>query len=366
MASDYIRGLLSPAERKNGWQLAESIGQRTPYKVQQFLYRGRWSAEAMRDNLQAYVKAHLGSADGVLVVDETGFLKKGRQSAGVQRQYSGTAGRIENAQIGVFLGYASAKGYTLIDRQLYLPEGWTNDRDRCAAEGIPESVSFQSKPKIGLALIQRALANGMPVRWVTGDSIYGDYRTLRLWLESASIGYVMAVSRKEYMWQGLYQQRVSTLLADLPTEGWTRLSAGAGSKGPRDYDWLLLRVNDPPPPGWHRALLVRRSLTDPTALSAYACGMPQETPLATLVQIAGTRWTIEAAFESAKGEVGLDHYEVRSWQGWYRHITLACFAHAFLTVLRASFLPTDAPLKKSPMLPIPTPSLTQFKASRGL
>ena len=366
MARAYIRGLLSPAERKNGWQLAEMMGQSTPYKVQQFLYRSRWSAAEMRDDLQAYVKAHLGSEDGVLVVDETGFLKKGAKSAGVQRQYSGTAGRIENAQIGVFLGYASAKGYTLIDRQLYLPEEWIKDRERCAAAGIPESVSFQSKPKMGLAMIQRALANGMPVRWVTGDSVYGDYRGLRLWLEQAGIGYVMAVSRKEYMWQGWSQQRVNTLLATLPTEGWTRLSAGAGSKGPRDYEWLLLRVNDPPHLGWHRALLVRRSLSDPTALTAYACGMPQDTPLATLVQIAGTRWTIEAAFERAKGEVGLDHYEVRSWQGWYRHITLACFALAFLTVLRASLLPTDAPLKKSLPLPMLTASLTQFRASRGL
>jgi SRSO17 transposase len=359
-----VRGLLAPVERKNGWQLAEMTGQSTPYKIQQFLYRGRWDTDELRDQLQRYVKDHLGSPEGVLVVDETGFLKKGTHSAGVQRQYSGTAGRIENCQIGVFLSYATPQGYTFVDRQLYLPESWTNDPQRCRAAGVPQNIRFQTKPEMGLSLIQRAIANGIGVRWVTGDSIYGDYRTIRLWLEEQKIGYVMGVSGKEYVWQGYAQHRVSTLLATLPTDGWARLSAGEGSKGPRLYEWLRLPVNAPPLVGWERHLLVRRSLSDPTALSAYACCAPVGTLLATLVQVAGTRWTIEAAFESAKGEVGLDHYEVRSWQGWYRHITLACFAHAFLTVLRAHLNTAEPLSKNSPLCRQMPTAFLPFKARR--
>lgn len=344
-ARDYLRGLLSPAERKNGWQVAEVVGDATPYGVQQFLYRAVWDADAVRDDLRTYVVEHLGDAGAVLIVDETGFVKKGTHSAGVKRQYSGTAGRIENSQVGVFLGYASPHGHALIDRALYLPAEWTADHDRCAQAGIPDEVSFTTKPNLAWQMLRDAITAGVPCTWVTGDSIYGDYRSIRLWLETLPKAYVLAVSGKEYVnihWQ---QQRVGDLLAQLPSEGWSRLGAGDGAKGPRLYDWLRIGLLDPLVPGWKRWLLVRRSISDPTELTAYACFAPAETSLSALVQVAGQRWNIEACFEEAKGEVGLDHYEVRSWTGWYRHITLACVAHALLAVVRVS-TQVEAPPQK--------------------
>lgn len=366
-AKDYLRGLLSPVERKNSWQLAEAVGDETPYGLQQFLYRAEWDADELRDDLQEYVVEHLGDERAVLIVDETGFVKKGTQSAGVKRQYSGTAGRIENCQIGVFLAYASGHGHAFLDRALYLPEEWTDDCERCRRAGIPDDVKFTTKPNQAWAMLKRAVEQNVPFEWVTADSIYGDYRSIRLWLETLPKGYVLAVSAKEYVTRDWQQHRVGDLLAELPTEGWTRLSAGDGAKGPRLYDWLLMPLMDPLVDGWKRWLLVRRSLSDPTDLTAYACCAPQDTPLSTLVQVAGHRWEIEAAFEEAKGEVGLDHYEVRSWTGWYRHITLACLAHALLTVVRAKAQDTALEAQKGgPPVQVPRGNLTAFKARRGL
>ena len=325
-AKAYLQGLLSPAERKNSWQLAEMLGESTPYAIQQFLYRGVWDADALRDDLRWYAVEQLGSEEAVLVVDETGFIKKGTHSAGVQRQYSGTAGRIENCQIGVFLAYATAEGTALIDRALYLPQSWSEDRTRCRQAGIPDDVAFATKPEMALSMLKQAAAEGVPFGWVTGDSIYGDYRSFRLWLETLPKRYVMAVSAKEYVFIGWEQVRVSKLVQQLPADGWTRLSAGNGAKGPRLYDWQILPVNAPPVSGWRRWLLVRRSLEDPADLATFVCCAPAETSLTTLVQVAGSRWRIECAFEEAKGEVGLDEYEVRSYAGWYRHVTLACLA----------------------------------------
>lgn len=333
-AKAYLQGLLSPAERKNCWQLAEMMGEATPYAMQQFLYRGIWDADVLRDDLRRYAVEQLGSDEAVLVVDETGFIKKGTHSAGVQRQYSGTAGRIENCQIGVFLAYATAQGTALIDRALYLPQSWTEDRIRCRQAGIPDSIAFATKPEMALSMLKRAVAEGAPFGWVTGDSIYGDYRSIRLWLETLPKRYVMAVSAKEYLSIGWEQIRVSSLVQQLPADGWTRLSAGNGAKGPRLYAWQLLPVNDPLVDGWRRWLLARRSLEEPTDLATFVCCAPAETSLTTLAQVAGSRWRIECAFEEAKGEVGLDEYEIRSYAGWYRHITLACMAHALLTVMR--------------------------------
>lgn len=364
-AMGYLRGLISPVERKNSWQLAEALGEPTPYSIQHLLGRALWDVDIVRDELRQYVGDHLGDDQAVLIVDETGFLKKGRHSAGVARQYSGTAGRVENCQIGVFLAYASRHGHTLIDRELYLPKEWTDDPDRCARAGIPANRSFATNPTLARQMLKRAFDAGLPAAWVTGDSVYGDDRRLRLWLEEKEQAHVLAVSGKEYVWIGIKQHRISDLLADLPADGWTRLSAGDGAKGPRWYDWLLIPVNRPPQQGWRRWVLVRRKLDEPTELTAFAVFAPETTDLATMVPVAGSRWAIEVTLEAAKGEVGLDHYEVRSWTGWYRHITLAMWAHALLTVLRATSLETEA-LKKGAFLPLETGSLERFKRSRGL
>jgi SRSO17 transposase len=329
-AAAYLQGLLAPVERKNGWQLAEVAGDRTPDGVQEFLSRVRWDADAVRDDLRAYVAAHLGEPGGVLVLDETGFLKKGDKSAGVQRQYSGTAGRIENCQVGVFLAYASRYGRTLIDRALYLPEGWASDRARRAEAGIPEAVAFATKPKLGLAMLERAHAAGVPFAWVTADSVYGADHALRRWLQAHRIGYVLAVTKA----QRLGFARVEDRVTGIPASLWHRLSAGDGAKGPRLYDWAYLPYGADAAPGWEKGLLIRRSITQPDELAFYLTHAADGTALADLVQVAGTRWTIEACFEAAKGEVGLDQYEVRSWTGWHRHITLAMLAHAYLAVLR--------------------------------
>jgi SRSO17 transposase len=361
----YLRGLLSPAERKNSWQLAEVSGDPTPYAFQHLLRRALWDPEAVRDELRRYVLQHLGDAEAVLVLDETGFLKKGRHSAGVARQYSGTAGKVDNGQIGVFLGYASVLGHVLLDRELYLPKEWTDNPERCRQAGIPAARRFATKPQLAQQMLARAFTAGVPATWVTGDSVYGNDRRLRLWLEAQPRAYVLAVSGQEYVWLGWRQRQVKTILTALPEEDWTRLSAGDGTKGPRWYDWHWLPLAEPLEPDWRRWLLVRRSVSDPADLTAYVVFAPQRTTLEEVVRVAGTRWTIESGFEAAKGEVGLDHYEVRSWTGWYRHITLAMWAYALLTVLRAGAIAVDA-LKKSPPPSQTRSSLAAFKAGRGL
>jgi SRSO17 transposase len=334
----YLRGLLSSIERKNGWQLAEQAGEPTPDGMQHLLARADWDADAVRDDLRAYVIEQLGDRDAVLVVDETGFVKKGNKSVGVQRQYSGTAGRIENCQIGVFLVHASARGRTFLDRELYLPKAWTVDAARRREAAVPETVEFQTKPQLAQAMLERALDAGVPAQWVTADAVYGGDRRLRVWLEERQVAHVLAIKSSEPLWTTTTWTQVSaaSLAAGLPEEAWEQLSAGAGTKGPRVYDWAWVAIRPLPEPGWDYWLLVRRSLADPADLAYYICFCPVGTALATLVQVAGTRWAIEECFESAKGEVGLDHYEVRRWPGWYRHITLALLAHAYLTVTRAA------------------------------
>jgi len=363
-AMAYLAGLLSPAERKNSWQLAEISGAQTPYSFQHLLGRADWEPEALRDRLRAYVTAYLHAPDAVGVIDETGFLKKGMHSVGVARQYSGTAGRIENCQIGVFLAYASRHGHTLLDRELYLPAAWMDDRERCRRAGIPEDRAFATKPALARHMLERTLMAGVVVAWLTGDSIYGDDRALRQWLEAQRQAYVLAVSGKEAVWLQHHQRRISTLLQELPAEGWERLSAGLGSKGPRWYDWRRVEASAPPQEGWQRWVLIRRRIVEPTQMTAYIAYAPATTGLAEMVRVAGMRWTVEESFQIAKGEVGLDHYEVRSWTGWYRHITLAMWAQAFLTVLRAE-TGADAAPKKGGQGPTAT-SLARFKAHRGL
>jgi SRSO17 transposase len=282
----------------------------------------------------------LGDPDAVLVLDETGFVKKGDRSAGVQRQYTGTAGKHENCQVAVFLAYAAPGGVALVDRDLYLPRSWTDDRARCRAAGVPDEVTFKTKPQLGQAMVERALAAQVPFGWVTGDTVYGGDRRLRVWLEEHAIRHVMAVKCTEPLWamteHGPGQVAAQDLIAQVPAEQWLGINAGDGSKGKRLYDWTRMPLWRP---GWPANvgfwLLARRSLRDPSELAYYVCFAPADTSLVTLVQVAGRRWRVEEAFEQAKGEVGLDHYQVRQYPAWYRHVTLAMVALAFLAVTRA-------------------------------
>lgn len=338
----YVRGLLAPLERKNSWTLAESAGEAVPDGMQRLLGAADWDADAVRDDIGDYVVEHLAPGSGdpsaVLVVDETGFLKKGTKSAGVGRQYSGTAGRIENCQIGVFLGYATTVGRTFLDRELYLPKAWTEDRDRCRDAGVPDDVEFATKPELAMRMLTRALDAGVPAGWVTADEVYGQHFRLRRMLEERQTPYVLAVPVNQRVIatvEGMVTElRADALAKQLPAQAWRKTSAGAGSKGPRLYSWAkaAIRPLEDTRSYW---LLVRRSLTDPTDLAYYLCYGPEGTPLRELVRVAGARWAIEETFQTAKGQVGLDQYQVRRYDSWYRHITLVMLAHAFLTVTTA-------------------------------
>jgi len=362
----YVDGLLSPVERKNGWQLAEHAGEARPYGMQRVLAGAKWDADAVRDDLRAYVLEHLSDPRAVLVIDETGFLKQGTKSVGVKRQYSGTAGRIENCQIGVFLTYAAPEGHVLLDRELYLPREWADDAERRREAGVPEAVRFATKPQLARRMLERALVAGMPAAWVTGDSVYGGDRRLRVWLEQQGQPFVLAVASDEplfAMLDGRWGQPRADVIADhIPADAWQRLSAGEGAKGPRWYDWARVRLArlqlTADERRWEHWLLVRRSRSDPTDLAYYVVFAPAGTALQTLARVAGARWRIEQSFELAKGEVGLDEYEVRRWDGWYRHMTLAMFALAYLTVLRARLhAPQEAP-------PAPRPPRTNAQKAQ--
>jgi SRSO17 transposase len=333
-ARRYLDGLLAPVERKNGWQLAEHLGETGPQGVQRLLNAADWDADAVRDDLRALVVDSLGAPDGVLVLDETGFLKKGTKSVGVARQYSGTAGRRENQQIGVFLLYASAHGAAFIDRALYLPEVWAGDAGRRAAAGVPPTVPFATKGALAAAMLARAFAAGVPAAWVVGDTVYG-HDELRRWLEAQGRSYLLAVPATHGLWTGAQQVEARVLVAALAEAAWTPLSAGEGSQGPRLYDWACFALPYEAAPGMAHWLLVRRSRSDPTERAYYRVYGPVDTAVETMARVAGRRWCIEVAFEEAKGLVGLDQYEVRGWTAWHRHITLALLAHAALAVARS-------------------------------
>jgi SRSO17 transposase len=343
-ALSYLCGLLGNVTRKNGWQLAEHAGERTPDGMQRLMSTADWDSELVRDDLRTYVVEHLGDGGAVLVVDETGFLKKGMSSVGVQRQYSGTAGKVDNCQLGVFLAYASPKGRAMIDRELYLPESWTDDPARCRTARVPEEVGFRTKPQLAQRMLARALDAGVPAAWVTADEVYGGSPTLRQWLEGRGVSHVLAVKCTELLAvdgpQGPMRQSAAQLAVAVPAEQWIACSAGQGAKGRRLYDWTRVALAAPAAAGMARWLLVRRSRRD-GELAFYACYGPAGTSLMGLVRVAGARWAVEEGFEQAKGEVGLDHYEVRKWPGWYRHITLALLAHAFLAVTRAQVASTE-------------------------
>src|SRR6476646_5395542 len=339
-AGAYLRGLLGEAERKNGWQLAEHAGYRHPRTSRRVLDRSAWDDAAVRDDLRTFVLEHLADADGVLVVDETGFIKKGTKSCGVARQYSGTAGRIENCQIGVCLGYTGAKGRAGIDRALYLPKGWAADPERRAEAGVPAAVEFRTKPQLALEMIERALEAGVPAKWVVADEVYGSDGKLRRALEARDQAYVLAVKSNEkpttwppYAPPG--QVAVSAVAAALEPTGWQRLSCGDGAQGERIYDWAWVPLRPALRDGWVHALLVRRHPTAPDELAYYLVYAPDGTPLTETVRAAGARWTIEDIFKLAQRQAGLDDYEVRSWTGWHRHTILALLALAVLAATAA-------------------------------
>ena len=342
----YLKGLLSHVERKNGWQLAEEAGDATPDGMQRLVNASHWDVDRVRDDLVAYVGAHLADPAAVLVLDETGFVKKGTKSAGVQRQYSGTVGKRENCQIGVLVAYSSlvpAPTQVLVDRELYLPREWAQDAPRRQEAGIPPEVAFATKPELARRMLARLAAAGLPAAWVTGDTVYGGSGPLRQWLEGRRQPYVLALASNDGVdlpWgRTHYHLPVDEIAqhAVAPAQ-WQRRSAGNGAKGPRLFDWALVRLLPPPQSGFEQALLIRRPLDapdDPKELAYYLTFAPTGTLVETLLAVAGRRWTIEESLAAAKGEVGLDHYEVRHYHGWYRHITLAMLALAYLAVVRA-------------------------------
>jgi SRSO17 transposase len=357
-AADYLRGLVAEVERKNGWQLAEQAGYSHPRGIQRVLGRYAWDADAVRDDLRAYVLAALGHPRGVLVVDETGFLKQGTKSVGVARQYSGTAGKVENSQIGIFLGYASPKGRAGIDRELFLPREWTDDPARCAEAGVPQGAGHRTKPEIAKEMVARALDAGVNAAWVVADEVYGASGSFRRALEGRAQRYVLAVRANEmpttwppYRPPG--QVSVGQIAEEVPDAAWRRVSCGAGAQGPRIFDWAWVPVRPALRPGWVHGVLLRRSCSHPTEVAYYVTYAPEGTPPRALVRAAGARWAIEDTLKLAKGQVGLDQYEVRSWQGWYRHVTLALLALAALAVgaqkgeTTSSRAPSRSPCPKS-------------------
>lgn len=351
-AVDYLRGLVADVERKNGWQLAEAAGYAHPRGIQRVLDRYVWEADAVRDALRELVVAHLGDPAGILIIDETGFPKQGTHSVGVQRQYCGTLGKIGNCQIGVFLTYAAPQGYAALDRALYLPHAWLEDPARRQSVGIPAATAFQTKAQLALTMVERALDAGVPAAWVVGDEVYGSDGALRRALERRGQAYVLAVRGNERpsQWPPYGppgQVTMSALAAAVAPDSWQHLSCGEGVQGPRRYDWAAVPLRPALRDGWVHSALVRRHPVHSDDLAYYLVYAPTGTPLEQIVRAAGARWAIEAVFKLAKGQVGLDQYEVRSYQGWYRHITLALLALAVLalgTVKRGAVAPGTFPL----------------------
>jgi SRSO17 transposase len=335
-ARAFLLGLLSDVDTRSCWQLAEQAGDGSPHAMQRLLGEAVWDADGVRDDVRGYVVDALGDPDGVLILDDTGDLKKGDLTVGTQRHYTGTAGRIENAQVAVYLAYATGRGSTLIDREVYLPKAWTDDRARCVVAGVPDDVRFASKVTLGRRMLARALDAGIPAAWCTADEFYGGDQHLRRDLQARDVGYVLAVAKSHRVTACAVDGPVrADRLADaLPARAWNRISAGAGSKGERDYDWAWIAITAPAgeTSGCH-SLLVRRRISD-GELAFYRCWSPRPVPLRALVRVAGTRWKVETCFQTGK-RIGLDEPQVRRWDSWYRHVTLVMLAHAILTVIAA-------------------------------
>jgi SRSO17 transposase len=331
----YFVGLLGRVERKNGWQLAEAMGETDPQGVQRLLNSARWDAEAVREDLRNYVVEHLGDEDsGVLVVDETGFLKKGKKSVGVARQYTGTAGETVNCQVGVFLAYASERGAGFVDRSLYLPREWTNDPSRRAEAGVPEEVTFANKIELAKRMLHRAFAAGIPARWVAADSFYGRSHQFRKWLEERGRPHVVGIPKTNAVRIGGRRKKIERLAERLPERAWSEVLPAADASDRRSWEWACLELSANPAKEMRRWLLLRRDPEDPDDLGFYQAYGPEETSVEQLIEICQDRWAIEDCFAEAKGEVGLHHYEVRHWDAWHRYVTLCLLAHAFLTVVR--------------------------------
>ena len=361
-ATKYLRGLMSSVPRKNSWQVAEVVGDRIPDATQRLLYRSKWRADDARDRLREFVVEVFGEEDAIGIVDESGFIKKGEHSVGVKRQYSGTAGKVENCQIGTFLSYATAKGHAFLDRRLYLPEEeWCNDLERRKRAKVPDNVTFQTKPKQAMEMLEDAWRAGVPMRWVAGDEVYGDSTALRDLIARHKRWYVLAVKTSTPIWterpqmvepepQERGRPRTNVRLAEdappaitvkevvdsWPESRWQTLTVAEGEKGLLMYDWACRRVVEKCDglPGRDAWLLARRSLSDPTDIAYYLSNAPADTLLLKLAQVASTRYTVEQCIEEAKGETGLDEYEVRHWHSWHRHITLSMMAHAWLASVR--------------------------------
>ena len=348
----YLAGLLGRVERKNGWQLAEAVGEAGPQGVQRLLNAATWDAEGVRDDLRAYVVEHLGdAASGVLILDETAFVKKGAKSCGVGTQYAGAVGETANAQVGVFLAYASHKGTAFVDRALYLPRAWAHDPARRAEAGVPEKVRFATKLTLAQRLLARAFAAGVPARWVAGDAAYGRSHAFRRWLEARGRAYALSVPLTHAVSYQGRRQTVAKWAAALPPDGWRPRSAGTGVQGERVDAWACLPLEEATAPGWRRWLLVRRWGVEPDDLAFYVAYGPEDTTEAALVRVCGMRWQVEEGFAQAKGEVGLDQYEVRTWTAWHRFVTLALLAHAYLAVTRLAASQDEAAQKGGARIP---------------
>jgi SRSO17 transposase len=316
--------------------------------MQRLLARAVWDADTVRDDVRDLAVEHLGGTEAMLVVDETGDVKKGTDSVGVQRQYTGTAGRIENAQVGVFLTYPTVTGHTLIDREIYLPRSWTDDPDRCTAAGIPADTTFATKPALATRMITRALDAGVPAEWVAGDEVYGNDPGLRTELEDRGVGYVLAIGCDRRIPTRTGAHRADTLAAMLPKRAWQRLSAGTGAKGYRYYDWAWVDIHNTAERSGHRWLLLRRNRRS-GEMAFYRCYSPRRVALPVLVRVAGRRWTIEQSFQTSKGQTGLDEHQVRTWTSWYRWTTLVMLAHAFLAVATVEARARAAPAGLIPL-----------------
>jgi SRSO17 transposase len=328
----FVRGLLADLPRKNCWTIAEHAGDAGPDGMQHLLGRAVWDTDGVRDDLRDYVVEHLGDPGAVLVVDETGDVKKGTATVGTQRQYTGTAGRVENAQVAVYLTYAGRSGHAMIDRELYLPQSWTSDPARCVAAGVPDDVAFATKPALAQTMLARALDAGVPARWVAADEVYGADPELRADLQAREVGYVLAIGCDRRVLTAAGPMRPDALAANLPKGAWQRLSAGPGAKGHRYYDWAWVTLIAQ---AGHHWLLIRRHPRH-GELAFYRCYAPTPVPLGELVRVAGRRWTIEESFQAAKGLAGLDEHQVRRWLAWRRWTLLAMLAHALLAVIAAT------------------------------
>lgn len=327
-AWSYVEGLMSLVGRKNCWWLAQQAGHADPGRMQRLLGGARWDAEVLRDALLSLVAKVLATPDGVLVVDETGFAKKGTASAAVARQYSGTLGRVDNCQLAVFLGYATRRVRLLVDRALYLPKIWADDPDRRTKAGVPETIAFATKPQLALTMIRRAIAAKLTAAWVTADEAYGRAGYFRAGLRALGLGHVVAVARDQRVTIAKQRHRVDVLAATIAPSAWQRYSSGLGSKGPREYRWAWLSIQAASE--GHHSLLIRRSSDG--KLAYYLAWHTQPASFAELVAVAGRRWAIEEMFQITKDQFGLDQTQVRSWHGWHRHATLTMISFA-LTVL---------------------------------